>query len=74
MVQLLTTTMEVKLQKYHRRMNTIVIGIRIAEIADPSEERVVKMGLEVPNTVLKDSIGIALVESFEQTDDKLLLF
>lgn len=66
--------MEVELQKSHRRMNTIVVRICIPEIADPGEERLIKMDLEVSNTVLKDSIGIALVESFEQTDDELLLF
>jgi hypothetical protein len=66
--------MEVELQKGHRRMNTIVVRICIPEIADPGEERLIKMGLEVSKTVLKDSIGIALVESFEQSDDELLLF
>lgn len=58
----LTSTMEIKLHKCHRAMNTIVVGVVVAEVSNPCKVRLIQVILEWTKTMLQNCFGVVLIE------------
>ncbi len=69
MDQELTAAVEIKLQKGDGAVYAVVVGVLVAELADPGKVGLVDELLEVGDATAQHGLRVVLVEGAEEVDD-----